>query len=780
MSEYVKLVRITPDPKGVHDPSIKYNPNCLVMSPSGATAYLSVKEVPAGTELTNDEYWIVHTDVSEALDTLTEAVKSAQTAVSKVNAAADADELYRLSNGHFRHITFDTDHVMDTWQNTGTATAPNISKRGTRAGSDFIACPKRLFLHFTSTNARIYLYFYKLVDGIYTPNWDILGAGTKTSSNILNYVGQPTIPALALDLPDGTYMQVSVDTSVAGDVLLYGWDGVKFGAAVSGVAVMTTSGGEVGSLAPAGNGGVMFPGNAKAAICTSGKGALLYVAGVLNGDIFPLGGSIDGAVSFFYEFPGGYDYYIARYSPECTIKWATKTVNGVPKWTTAITNEKITVFGDLSDHVLVISESSAQKPSARALDVIERAKAICSVQWKAAKPLYVDATSAEKAKFTYREGVTYNGFPYGGEWDQANFIGWHVSPHTFVNAANDPDSIFYNGRTISSEEGAVYSQPYYALVCSTFACLACGWPYPTTNAGFIYDPKVDIVRTHTPPIGAVWSDIFSHCVVPERVDFYPDCCAVSVYEQARPNGLRTTRLSNVTKDEDKDGLTLINGADYYDAYVIAAYHRDANGIPAVEAPFFDLSDLTIVNGSARPYKGDKSVYTSEEDVLINIKNASAEQLYVYRENESQPFAAIAIEGRAQIDIRSSLGDSGSGTIYHVCTDADDTKESFEYVDVSRHKVLWKAAGTQLSFKNTAGGNADFWYAEVYFTGNEILKHKYESDKPRTGMSVLCRSDNDYSAWFKDGAVIDVKANKPVEAVFRKGRYGAYTVPLVKA
>lgn len=764
MGELRFLTRITPLPCGVHDAATAYAINSLVMAPSGAAAYLSVQDVPAGIELTDTDYWTVHTDITPALDTLTAAVNSAQTAVTKVNAAASSDELFRLSNGHFSQIKLDTDNKeMITWKNQGTADAPDIVQHSTRNGSDYIACPKRLFLRFTETTARIYLYFYNLVDGVYVPDWTILGAGMYAGTNrIMNYLNSGSVPSLVIDLPDGMYMQASVDQSVSGDVLLYGWDGVKFGPAVSGITTMSTSTGDMGGLKPGGvnadgepysgvkNGGVVLPGSAKGFICTSGKDAIIYLFRVTGEgmDEKPL-----AAVSRFCELPGDCIYYIARFAPE---------------YVSASNYQESTITGDLSDRICVFCEADAQKPSAKALAVIEQAKRICDVKWTAAADLKV-----VKREIYYKQGVTYNGIPYGSSdaWDLAHYVGWHVSLHTFVNAANDPNSILYTEKLGNAD----YSAPYYSLVCSAFATAAAGWPYPNTNHGFIYDPKVMMVPCHVPPIGSVWSDVFSHCVVPERVDQFADGCAVTAYEQMHPHGMRTTRYSNISAANEKDSFNATQGADYYDAYGWAAYHQDALGESQV--PYLDFDDMEIVNGSARPYKGDKSVYTSEDKkVLINIKSGS--YLYLKKKGASEAFEPIEISAQTQIDVKTYLDSAGGGSgIYYVYTDADSTQESFEYVVVpsidSAEVFRYTAKDTNLKFSRN-----DFWYATVYFRGNEILAPKYAEGK-RTGCCVPARADGDYSSWFVNGAVIDNEPVSfvPVRAVFYKGEYGAYTVPI---
>lgn len=76
------LTKLKPEPMGAYSLSTAYGVNSLVMSGDGAAAYISVKDVPAGTPLTNTEYWKKHTD-------LTAVKQSAEAAAQKANAARD-------------------------------------------------------------------------------------------------------------------------------------------------------------------------------------------------------------------------------------------------------------------------------------------------------------------------------------------------------------------------------------------------------------------------------------------------------------------------------------------------------------------------------------------------------------------------------------------------------------------------------------------------------------------------------------------------------------------
>ena len=63
------LTKLKPEPMGKYNSSTAYGVNSLVMSEDGVAAYISVKDVPAGTPLTNTEYWQVHTDLTEHTET---------------------------------------------------------------------------------------------------------------------------------------------------------------------------------------------------------------------------------------------------------------------------------------------------------------------------------------------------------------------------------------------------------------------------------------------------------------------------------------------------------------------------------------------------------------------------------------------------------------------------------------------------------------------------------------------------------------------------------------
>lgn len=82
---YTKLGRIRPVYKGAWSSATAYTALEMVKSADGRTAYIALKDVPAGTKLTSTAYWGEVLDVSDVLDAAEEAIDAA---VSRANEAA--------------------------------------------------------------------------------------------------------------------------------------------------------------------------------------------------------------------------------------------------------------------------------------------------------------------------------------------------------------------------------------------------------------------------------------------------------------------------------------------------------------------------------------------------------------------------------------------------------------------------------------------------------------------------------------------------------------------
>lgn len=643
------------------------------------------------------------------------AAQSAIEASKLVDVTVKQKDALEHAEGHLWRIVPDTDHEVTMYKVTDGVISATDS---TVPGSDYMLCPRHLGFNFSGNDARCYLYFFDLVDGTFVPRWDILDV-TTASTSMKNYVN-PEVHILSrmLDIPEGVYMQIAIR---AGSIDLYGWDGEAFGPALSADASIPAQDGNEYALLANGSSGLTIPGRAKIVCCKDG--AIDAIHGYKDG----VQTYIESESLRFWFPPEGYDFFRVRlyYGPE-----GNRTM--------------MTVVGDASPWVSELDEATQDMPAARARKVLAACRKVCGIQWTAQAAL----AESNKYSWTYKEGVTYNGIPYSSQWFTTHFVGWHVSPHTFVNAAADPDSVFYKE---VAEGWNDVTAPYYGLVCSSFATLVDGWPYPQTNAGFVYDPLISIAWSAMPPLGAVYSDLATHCVIPERIDRMGVVDAVSMYEAVRPVSGRTTRYSNIDKTADESKFN--SAFDKLENYGFTARHMQATSMS--DAPYADFDDVEILTASALPYHGDRCIHTSEDaNVYINIKDSAATMLVlVYPDNAEQ---TIAINGAAQVDVKPYLTQDG---IYFVYTDADSVQASFEYHAVT--PVTYTIVDGAISFDRN-----DWWYAVCNLNGSAYFPD----------VEVCCvpvNAGGDYSAWCRDGHYMS-KAH----CVFYRGQYGAYVAQCV--
>ena len=660
---------------------------------------------------------------AETLATIPEDYTEINNSVKNIaETYAKNDVNAALTYGHFKAIPYSFSFMGNYYQEIDGV----ISVRGTKQSSGIIPAPKNLCFHFGDDGAaKCFLYFYKKsASGDYTVTFDFYNT---TTSNLKNYVSVAKLESRMIqNIPDDTYMEICYD---GGTVELYGWDGEPFGMDVCATSSIPTTSAEnpEGWLNEGGGSGITVHGEAKHIVA---NGAVLrLIRGYKNGGLQQLNSSTKS----YFKLPEGYDYFRIRIEPQVE--------EGKVK----------TLTGDVRDLLYLAADVSEEKPISNAVKVLDNCAKVCSTTWMPKKAIRVN----NKTSISFKPNVEYNGLIYGSQWDRAHYIGWHVSPHTFLNAVNDEDSIMYSETADNGEE--VYA-PIYGTVCSAFATMCDGWECPQTNAGFFYDPEIEKYYAHKPPLGQIYTDITSHCVIPSSITQLTNDAIVSAYESIRPTSAKTTRFMSIAWEDVWQWWNAAAGLDYYNNYGYVV-HNPRSKADMSTVPYADFDNAVIVNGSARPYKGDKSVYTSaESEVKINIKNLSAKTLYI--ESESGAVQQISISG-TNVDAKSLLKTDG---IYYVYTDVDNTKESFEYVTVPT--ITYTLTNNMLTFNNN-----DFWYADCNMAGIHYYQ-KADGTYEARNASVISNANGDYSKWFRDGHSIT-----SVNAVFRKGKYGAYIVPL---
>lgn len=682
---------------------------------------------------------------------------------AQIDDLSDRTDVYssaaNLSHGHLYKIYYSATESVATYKNDGNATT---SKLGSRA----IAAPKNLCLSFSGEDASCYLYFYTLKNGSYTPNWSVLRVDT---SNGLNYLSQNNQKHnLIKNIPDSTYFRI---IPVNGTVEVCGWDGERFGFEVSADTKFpaVSSGGVayMKNMNTDGGFGLTIPGSAKY-ILTNDYTFHTLVGVNPKSNNEPQLTLISTFGTKFIKLPNGYHHFRVH--------------------TTSDENSKETTIGYVSDKVFVVCEEHIISSClGRAARIENNARKICSYEWVPAKNLAIKTDDDE-----FQAGVTYKGIPYSSLHNKAHFVGWHISPHTFLNAMADDQSVAYTKKATDGE-------PYYGLVCSTFATMACGWPYPQTTAGFHYDPQLDRYFSPTPVVGSPYAmvtklskdgKIAGHTFVPVKASNLPEGWSISTYECTSPVATRTTRYGHMPKALDTTGWKNTDGETMFDNYGWVMHHRLATIGDLKNIPYLDLDDHEVVGGTARPHKGDKSVYamvkkmidyestdeddTEENQVLINIKNKNSKTLYVctYTTDENgkevaktgYPKKINITSGTTQIDVRGYLSEDG---IYYVYTDVNpEIKESFEYIQ-DAGTIQYKIEDGKLAFVDK-----DFWYALCTIKGSDIYLNANGSF-----LSNICYvpSNANMDQWNERGTFGTVRA------AFKKSPYGygAYATNLKK-
>ena len=229
----------------------------------------------------------------------------------------------------------------------------------------------------------------------------------------------------------------------------------------------------------------------------------------------------------------------------------------------------------------------------------------------------------------FKEGVTYYGVPYRSDWTRACYYGWHISSRTFINAVNDEDSYFYEYQEKKSNtDSTLVNKPYYCLVCSSYGSLVSLFPYPCTNYSMMHDPNYQIQYSSDYEIGGLISDGApdgtGHCIVPiaKTQNSGSQLSAVTIAEASG----YSTRRRNCYRElfDNHNALVGASGTFFMRRFVYNVKYLKKY---TLLTPYDISPNVTPTNGSARPHKGDCSVYTSYSDVIINIKDQEADRIY---------------------------------------------------------------------------------------------------------------------------------------------------------
>ena len=118
--------------------------------------------------------------------------------------------------------------------------------------------------------------------------------------------------------------------------------------------------------------------------------------------------------------------------------------------------------------------------SAGVENALKRARQLCQIGWTPVRPLPsalfgVKGTDHEYFYGYFQPWRPQKGIPYSSCRTVEKYVGWNISPETFLTALQNPHSVVYT-RQLKDEPGTK-ANSYYGLVCSMFVSYALELPY---------------------------------------------------------------------------------------------------------------------------------------------------------------------------------------------------------------------------------------------------------------------------------------------------------------
>ncbi len=634
---------------------------------------------------------------------------------------------------------------------------------------------------YTSDSYRLaggefYIYFY---DRDLNVRWDILDH-TDEATGERNRVSIEYLKALNgfqfTGIPDGSYIRLAPANDHACQLLI--WDGCKTGYPICGLPTVHNDEGQVERLPADGSACIQVPAAALYLIAKPGytflgmttsntelTAPVSYPESRFPAQVVSLRGFGGAGRAKNLRIAAGYDYASGEYS-------------------------RIMPNTDLSDAIIAVDKtffSSVVSPETFQNPVFDNITACMDFTWTPTRDVVDNLglnDSSDGVAGIFREGVTYHGIPYRSGWSTATFVGWHVSKQTFMNAVNDPDSIFYQNPSKANPG------PYYSLVCSSFGTLVSGFDYPITNYGMMKNPQLTVTKTDGQIIGGLMTNGVGHCFVPTDLHANEDGSTIlTLAEQSGPLTAYRSVFQGIPKSWKGIGLT----STYPSKYI---YHVSAGSFSPIP---YDISSYTIKNGSARPHRGDQSVYTSAMNVYINIKDPEATRLYYQKFDVDcdhgvlgsaapvGPRQYVTMDpGTTRVNLRSATTRENtftgvpleSGAIYGVWASRGteqelppENVEFFEWHDLSQERIRYRIEDGTLVTDDV------FWYAiAMGINETDYIKENHTNGlisipyQPPVRAEGEAEAHSDYSIYAERARIT---SDRPVWAFFRKGIFGAY-------
>ncbi len=688
--------------------------------------------------------------------TLGDAMRAqAKGAVDYAAVLSEAKKAELFTNGHLKEIPICYNSKMKLW-NTQTSAFQSTEISST----DYILVDSDVYVSFMADSAAfnstyIRIQFYDVDTFEFKPEILVRNTASTGANNI--YTEQLKTIGFRVAINSPVYMKVAKGN--AKNIRVFTWDKEHFGLPLAATATMIGSNGNKIYLPSEGYACVTIPREAKFIFAKEGY-TITNLWACRSGDTYTKRVETNAVPTQCLTIPKVSGDLFYRATVVKNYNYSTGTFE---KYQYCGDNDAISVYTDSAvTNTGVVPNGKYNVTNAKA--VLERAKKINSIEWTCLKDTDADGHKVDDGKNGgYKAGVKYRGVPYGTNWVKAHFFGWHVSAHTFLSAANDIDSIFYTPAHDVDDKRA----PYYSLVCSSYTTLASGFLCPHQNFSLMNNPKVQITQLNAPQAGQMATNGIGHCIIYGETYNSANTGEIEFCECASPLSKNSVTYSDIIKSNSVTVSEANNYTGDY-RYMVSDFYNpnrvsDSTRIYPIEV----AAGWTPTNGTARPYKGDKSVYTSAEAVKINIKDATATTLYYSKCDTSlaltgTTYSKTFAAGTTQTAITEHLSDG----LWAVWTNKGNDKEYFEYHDVSNIAISVNVVDGNFVFD--VSDDNPWWYVVVPMHSKKI--GFYPPDDDSNFVSITYEVSGNYSDYLEYATYISGNCY-----FFRKGTFGAYVI-----
>lgn len=283
---------------------------------------------------------------------------------------------------------------------------------------------------------------------------------------------------------------------------------------------------------------------------------------------------------------------------------------------------------------------------------LQRARQITDTQWV---PLKRIPKTRPEGKY-FEPGKIYKGIPYSSVKELSKFVGQDVSIHTFLSAVSNPRSVLYTEFVNASPYHGKNCAPYYGIVCSMSVNYALGIeaPFPSrsyASADFmqkVTDSDVDSIKV-CDVLASSGHTIMAVNVVKDSIDRLKEV-------QFLENSYYISFTREDLQEYWKKGK-----------FVLYRYRNIAKNTSILEI------EPVVSNPSLCPNRGDKSVYRTDERIVLNVLNNTYDKLEIYKDGNLIEIHTILGEDIILDDFKEGL--------YSARLIAEGKESEFTYFEV---------------------------------------------------------------------------------------------------